>query len=69
MPKGYKAMLENVMSHSTIQPPQEVMNKDFDFVSRKDLDLPDLGKPNMEVFRRNLKRIAASLLEEGGRIS
>ncbi|MBS7287494.1 MAG: hypothetical protein KIH01_01770 [Candidatus Freyarchaeota archaeon] len=64
-PKGYKVMLENVARQATIQPPQEVMNKDFDFVSRTTLGLPELGKPaNMDAFRQNLKKLAANLLEE-----
>ncbi|MBS7247445.1 MAG: hypothetical protein QXW47_08185 [Candidatus Jordarchaeales archaeon] len=63
-PKGYIVMLENIVRHATIQPPQEVMNKDFDFVSRATLGLPELGKPtNMDAFRRNLRKIASNLLE------
>ncbi len=63
-PKGYMVMLENVVRYATIQQPQEVMNKDFDFVSRNTLGLPELGKPaNMEAFRLNLKKIASNLLE------
>ncbi|MEM1659192.1 MAG: hypothetical protein QXX87_03220 [Candidatus Jordarchaeales archaeon] len=64
-PKGYRVMLENVVRYATIQPPQEVMNKDFDFVSRDTLKLPDLGKPaNMEAFRRNLEKLTAEIRRE-----
>jgi len=66
-PKGYRVMLENVEKYSTIQQPQETMNKDFDFVSRGDLGLPEMKTPNMEVFRRNLRKIEPRLLGGGER--
>jgi len=44
-PEGYLKMARSVFEEGAVQPPQEVVTRDFESFSRTSLDLPSPSKP------------------------
>jgi len=54
-PEGYLKMGKSVFEEGTVQPPQEVVTRDFESFSRTSLNLPGLSKPeDLDKFSRAL---------------
>jgi heterodisulfide reductase subunit C len=44
-PEGLSKMLGSMKSLGSIQPPQEVVDREFDSFDREELELPEMSKP------------------------
>ena len=54
-PEGYIKMGKSVFEEGLVQPPQEVVTRDFESFTRASLSLPDLSKPvDLNKFSRAL---------------
>ena len=57
-PEGYLKMGKSVFEEGAVQPPQEVVTRDFESFSRASLNLPNLSKPaDLDKFSRALGEI------------
>jgi len=57
-PEGYLKMGKSVFEIAAVQPPQEVVTRDFESFSRTSLNLPSLSKPaDLSKFSRALGEI------------
>jgi len=57
-PEGYPKMAKSVFEEGAVQPPQEVVTRDFESFSRASLKLPALSKPaDLGKFSRALGEI------------
>jgi heterodisulfide reductase subunit C len=62
-PEGLSKMLGSVKRLSSIQPPQEVVDREFDSFDRDELGLPEMSKPgDMGKFLKALEKV----MEDGG---
>ncbi|MBQ03966.1 hypothetical protein CL673_04540 [Candidatus Bathyarchaeota archaeon] len=57
-PKGLSKMIGSVKRHSSIQLPQEVVDREFDSFERDELGLPEMSKPmDMKKFLEALEKV------------
>lgn len=65
-PEGYPKMAKSVFEEGAVQPPQEVVTRDFESFSRASLKLPSLSKPaDLAKFSRALGEIGLRKLIGG----
>jgi len=65
-PEGYPKMARSVFEEGAVQPPQEVVTRDFESFSRTSLKLPSLSKPvDLGKFSRALGEIGLRKLIGG----
>lgn len=65
-PEGYPKMAKSVFEEGAVQPPQEVVTRDFESFSRTSLKLPSLSKPvDLGKFSRALGEIGLRKLIGG----
>jgi len=57
-PEGYFKMAKSVFEEGAVQPPQEVVTRDFESFTRTSLNLPGLSKPaDLGRFSRTLGEV------------
>jgi len=57
-PEGLSKMLASVKRYGQIQPPQEIVDREFEIHDRESLDLPEAkGPKNMSGFTAALERV------------